>query len=54
MTIDDFCSRFGGDVRNIDAVATQWNANAIDQMLCKLDDEVIGSALILGDVLHGD
>lgn len=54
MNIDEFCSRFGSDVRSIDAVAVQWNAYEIDQMLSKLDDEVIGSALIVGDALHGD
>ena len=54
MNIDEFCSRFGSNTRTIDAVATQWHVVEIDRMLRKLDDDVIGNAVIVGDALHGD
>lgn len=54
MNIDEFCSQFGSDAHNIDKVAMQWHVDEIDRMLCKLDDDVIGNAMIVGDALHGD
>ena len=54
MNIDEFCSRFGSDARTIDAVASQWHFVEMDRMLRNLDDDAIGTAVIMGDALHGD
>lgn len=54
MKIDDFCSTFGGAARSINAVAQEWHVVELDRMLAKLDVDATGSAVIIGDSLHGD
>ena len=54
MKIDEFVSRFGDNVRSIDAVAQEWHIAEIDQMLAKLEADAVGEAVVFGDALHGD
>lgn len=54
MKIDEFCTRFGGNVRSIDAVAQEWHVIEIDRMLATLEADSVDSAVIVGDALHGD
>ena len=54
MNIDEFCDRYGADVRQIESVADQWQATEIDSLLSKLEGDVVGNATIVGDALYGD
>ncbi len=57
MKIEDFCARFGSNSRNINEVTRQWQIDELDELLRTLSDEhgqLIDSAVIVGDALHGD
>jgi hypothetical protein len=57
MTIDDFCVQCGGNTRKINDVMRQWHFNEVDALMRSLGnqhDQLIGSAVIAGDALHGD
>lgn len=54
MKIDEFCARYGGDVRSIDAVAQRWHIAEIDLLLCRLEADAVGEAVVFGDAVHGD
>jgi hypothetical protein len=57
MKIDEFCGQFGGNTRNINDVLRRWQLNELDGLLRTLrdqHDQLIGTAVIAGDALHGD
>jgi hypothetical protein len=56
MNIDEFCAQFGSNARNINDVMRQWQLEELDGLLRTLEDQhdqLIGSAVIVGDALHG-
>lgn len=56
MRIEEFCARFGNDVRPIDEVMQQWQVSEVDVLLSTLaseHDQVVGTAVIVGDAING-
>ncbi|HVC99273.1 MAG TPA: hypothetical protein VND64_36750 [Pirellulales bacterium] len=56
MNIDEFCTQFGDNVRSIDDVMRNWQLEEIEGLLRtarEQHDQLIGSAVIVGDALHG-
>ncbi len=57
MKIDEFCAHHGANVRNVNDVLRRWELTELDGSLRTLQDQhdqFIGTAVIVGDALHGD
>jgi len=56
MNIRDFYAQYGGNTRKINDVMRQWQLVELDGLLRTLrnqHDQLIGSAVIVGDAIHG-
>ncbi len=56
MNIKNFCALYGGGNRKINDVLRQWRVSELERLLRTLrnqHDQLIGSAVILGDAVHG-
>ena len=56
MNIEEFCARFGDQPRSIDDVMHRWQFDELDGLLgtlCQQHDQIIGSAVVVGDALYG-
>ena len=56
MDIEEFCTRFGDKPRSIEEVLRRWQFDELDGLLRTLGnhyDQLIGSAVIVGDAMHG-
>ncbi len=57
MKIQQFCIEYGAEPRTIDQVLRQWYAQELEVLVRTLrdqHDQLVGSAVIAGDALHGD
>ncbi len=57
MNIKEFCAHYGGNTRKFLDVVGQWQLAELDGLLRALQkqhDQMIGSAVIAGDAMHGD
>jgi len=57
MNIKEFCAQYGDNPRNFLDVVGQWQLAEVDSLLRTLQrqhDQLIGSAVIAGDAMHGD
>ena len=56
MNIETFCDKFGANSRSINDIMRQWQIEELDGLLKTLaaqHDQIIGSAVVVGDALYG-